>query len=142
MKQILLLLFAALLLIDAGCKKKDGSTPQATGARQQQMEREKQDYTDRTQKKLDEANRRIAELEARKKEASGSRRTDIQVQIDDLKKKELNLRENLDRIKSAGLEAWDDLKPRLKGALDDLTQGLTKAISQFRFSGPTSAPSR
>ena len=36
---------------------------------------------------------------------------------------------NLEDIKTAGKEAWADLKPRLKAALDDLTQGLRNAIS-------------
>jgi predicted nucleic acid-binding Zn-ribbon protein len=105
------------------------------------MDPDRERFYRETQARLDELSRQIAELKQQSREASRDRQGQYQDTIDRLQKREVDLRENLEQIKTAGKEAWADLKPRLKSALDDLTQGLGNAISEFKFSKPKAQPS-
>lgn len=149
MKQILPLLLMAAMILCVGCKREEpsarsrnGGTGEDPEARRARVEREKDELLQETREKLAEADRRIAELEAKAKDAPHEERREYRKEIDNLRQKEISLRDNLETIKNAGLDAWEDLKPRLRSALNELTAGLARAITQFRFSGPTPGPSR
>jgi hypothetical protein len=133
MKKMAVLFIIAAVFLCPGCKKEESSPQQKDGSA---MDVERERFYRETQARLDDLNRQIAELKQQGKEVSRDQQSHYQIEIDRLQKKEIDLRENLEQIKTAGKEAWADLKPRLKSALDDLTQGLGNAISEFKFSKP------
>jgi hypothetical protein len=139
MKTIAILFIITAVFLCPGCKR--GETPSKSNDGST-MDAEREQFYNDVQARLDDLNRKIEELKRQKDQVAGDQKIRYRRQIVRLEKKEVDLRENLEEIKTAGKEAWADLKPRLKSALDDLTQGLGNAISEFKFSKPQSPPSR
>jgi|WetSurMetagenome_2_1015567.scaffolds.fasta_scaffold1353814_1 TolA-binding protein len=139
MKVLAILFVITAVFLCPGCKK--GEAPPKTNDGST-MDAEREQFYNDVQARLDDLNQKIEELKRKRDQVAGHQQRHYQRQIVKLEKKEVDLRENLEEIKTAGKAAWADLKPRLKSALDDLTQGLGNAISEFKFSKPQSPPSK
>jgi hypothetical protein len=147
MKFLFILCLVGSFLFFEGCKKetsppeqKEGGTQEDSQVRERRMEREKDEMYRRMKEQLDRTDRKIEELKAEAKKSGKYDDPKFRDRIDRLEKKEINIRVNVDKIKNASLAAWEDLKPRVAGALDDLFDGVEKAISEFRFSQRKSPP--
>ncbi len=143
-------LFFAVVLF-TGCAReetppdqKDGSTESLDDykTRRLKMEKEKNDLYRQMKEQLDRTQRELDELKADARKSGKYKNPDYRQRIDNLQQKEFNLRDDLEKIKNASLVTWEDLKPRLRAALDDLVGGLQDAISEFRFSRPSPQPDR
>lgn len=139
MKWLALSVILTSILFLPGCRK-DDTDRQRDGSGADQAERDR--FYRQVQTKLDDLSRQIDDLKRESHHVAADQRPHYQRQIDRLEKREIDLRANLEQIKTAGKEAWADLKPRLQSALNELTQGLTNAISEFKFSSPSTAPVR
>jgi len=88
-------------------------------------------YVEKMKAKLDEWNADIAKLEAkaRQKEADAQKR--YQERIASLKEKRKAVEEELDKLRRAGSDAWEDLKAGFEMAADSLGEALRSARSRF-----------
>lgn len=62
------------------------------------------------------------------KEARGK----LQVQIEELRKRQETARARLQDLSRSGGETWDDLRGRAEGALEELRKGIEQAVSRLR----------
>lgn len=88
-------------------------------------------YVEKMKTKLDEWNADIAKLEAtaRQKEADTQKR--YQERIAALKVRRHAVEEDLDKLRRAGSDAWEDLKDGFEMAADSLGEALRSARSRF-----------
>jgi predicted nucleic acid-binding Zn-ribbon protein len=82
--------------------------------------------------KLDEWNAEIAKLEAKSKSAEADVQARYKEQMDALKHQRQQVEQNLEKIRTAGNNAWEDLKAGLDLAADALGEALRSAQSRFR----------
>jgi len=130
-------------VILGGCKKETEPSKERDGgietkedyeAKRLRMEREKDEVYKKMKEQLDRTQEQIDELKAEAKKTGKDKDPEFRERVERLEKKEIDIRANVEKIKNASLAAWEDLKPRVGQALDDLFDGVESAINEFRFS--------
>jgi DNA repair exonuclease SbcCD ATPase subunit len=81
--------------------------------------------------KLEQAQARLDLLKARAREADADTRLRINKEIDDIKERRADLERRMDELKSAGGDAWDDVKAGLDEGWQALSRALDQATSRF-----------
>lgn len=111
-------------------KKKGKEALETTSA---YLKEQKDAYMNELDKKLDEYDKQIDEI---KKQAESQMTDDekekFQKKLDDLQNKRKELERKIEKLKTAGNEAWKDMKPGIDGAVKDLDKAYDKAIKKFR----------
>lgn len=93
---------------------------------------EKRDaYVQKMKAKLDEWNADIAKLEAKARQKDAEAREDVEGRIEELKAKRKTVEDDLDKLRQAGSDAWEDLKAGFEMAADSLGESLRSARSRF-----------
>ena len=93
---------------------------------------DKDAYRQRAEAKLKEWNARIDLLKAKAEQADAEGRIEYSRQVQELKKKEGQVREKLEQMKTAGGNAWQDLKSGVEEAIVDLKGAVDRAYAQFK----------
>ena len=88
-------------------------------------------YVNKIKAKLDEWNAEIDKLEAKSRKKEAETRVAYQERIDDLKEKRRSAGKELEKLQSAGKDAWEDLKKGVEGASKALSDALQSAKSKF-----------
>ena len=84
------------------------------------------------EEELKELNARLDILEAKVEKATAGKKSELRRQIEELKKKRDILREKLDRYKTAGEGAWQDIKAGVEKAARELRNALEVASKRFQ----------
>ncbi|MCD4785715.1 MAG: hypothetical protein K8T10_17980 [Candidatus Eremiobacteraeota bacterium] len=97
------------------------------------LKEQKDIYLDELGKKLDEYDKQIDEI----KKQTESQMTDdekekFQKKMEDLQNKRKELEDKIEKLKVAGKEAWQDLKPGIDEAVKDLDKSYDKALKEFQ----------
>jgi chromosome segregation ATPase len=88
-------------------------------------------YVEKMKAKLDEWNADIAKLEARARQKETDAQKRYQERIASIKEKRNAVEEDLDKLRRAGSDAWEDLKTGFEMAADSLGEALRSARSRF-----------
>jgi predicted nuclease with TOPRIM domain len=88
-------------------------------------------YVEKMKAKLDEWNAEIDKLEARSRQVEADAKKVYQKQIESIKEKRRETRENFDKMRQAGEGAWQDLKAGVENAAASLGEAIRSAQSRF-----------
>jgi predicted nuclease with TOPRIM domain len=88
-------------------------------------------YVETMKAKLDEWNAEIDKLEAKSRQKEADARKAYEKQIESIKEKRRATRENLDEMRQAGENAWQDLKAGVEMAATSLGEAIRSAQSRF-----------
>lgn len=88
-------------------------------------------YVEKMKAKLDEWNAEIDKLETKSRQKEADAREAYEKQIESIKEKRQATRENLDQIREAGENAWQDLKAGFENAAASLGEAIRSAQSRF-----------
>lgn len=137
--------FAALTVwMAAGCGPSDQTADKITSDEVKQEIREAADATAsltrqemdafivQMEAQLNNFDERIARLRSRAETLSGVARESADRKIDTLIKKRDKAYQRLRSLKSAGSDAWDDLKSGLQSAMFELNRAMKEAADEFR----------
>lgn len=89
-------------------------------------------YVKKVQAQLDEWDAEIKKLKARADKASAQAELEYRKQLDTLKSKRKKAGDKLSELKSAGDDAWEDVKEGLETATDTLGTALKSAAARFK----------
>lgn len=88
-------------------------------------------YLEKLHAKLDEWNAEIDKLKAKLDAAGAEKRVEYQEQIQNLKQKQKEVEQKMATIRSAGGDAWEDLKKGVESAWDAMESAMKAAKSRF-----------
>lgn len=88
-------------------------------------------YVEKMKAKLDEWNDQIDKLEAKSRQKEADARQAYEKQIESIKEKRRAAKENLDNMRQAGENAWEDLKAGVESAAASLGEAIRSAQSRF-----------
>ncbi len=80
---------------------------------------------------LNELQPKIAELQKKAGAASGEARKDMQKAIQDLEKKKIEARKQLEEVNESTSSAWSTLKDGMTAAVEDLKKSYQEAVSKL-----------
>jgi septal ring factor EnvC (AmiA/AmiB activator) len=89
-------------------------------------------YVKKMKAKLDEWNAEIAKLEAQARKQEADTQLKLEEQIESLKKKRQSTEDDLDKLRQAGGNAWEDLKTGVENAASSLGDAIRSATSRFK----------
>lgn len=89
-------------------------------------------YAKKIEAKLEQWSAELDGLKARAKEADADARIELNNEIDNLKVKKRAAEDKLQEFRSAGEDAWEDLKHGMEGALAALDKAVSSARSRFK----------
>ncbi len=92
----------------------------------------KDEYVQKMQGVVDELNRKLVDLKARAESASAEARTRLQPQIDELRRQADALQTQLEKVKAASPEIWNDVKTGVRDAFEDLQKAFEKARERVK----------
>jgi chromosome segregation ATPase len=139
-----MLVLGSVMLVAAGCGDSNTTTSEVTGedvrkeaaeaveATAQYTRQEMATFTAQVEDKLQTADRKMDELQAKARELQGEARQSIDQEIQELKVKRDKASSQLAELKSASANAWDDMKAGMQAALNDLDRSLEEATAKFR----------
>lgn len=126
-------LLATVLLLWIPCQSQ-GASP----AQQENGEREtasqKDRYQDKTEARLQQLKRRIADLNAKAAPQAKAARKELDRQIAQLDERCAVLQQRLDKLKNTSQEAWRDAKPDIDAAMKNLEAAYQRAAADFNRS--------
>jgi hypothetical protein len=93
---------------------------------------QKEAYQERLESVLDDLHDRIDQLNERAKGQGREASRELNERVQELRKQEGVVRRQLDRVKSASADSWDEIKKGAAAALQDLQTGLERAIDRFK----------
>ncbi|MDP2689063.1 MAG: hypothetical protein Q8P48_03010 [Deltaproteobacteria bacterium] len=142
-------LVLALASFSAGCKKGERMEEKAgerqTGMMEQQERTQAPEgapaeetkeaasaYQQTAEKKLDEFEARIEEIEQSAGKAGGEAREDLRSMVEDLNKKKDRAEDELAELKAAGMERWEEAKERLQTTMDEIEKGINEALASVK----------
>lgn len=88
-------------------------------------------YVEKIKAKLDEWNADIAKLEAKARQQEADTQIKLMERIETLKKKRKSTEDDLDKLRQAGDNAWQDLKTGVENAAASLGDAIKSAKSRF-----------
>lgn len=94
--------------------------------------RQKDEYQKKLESLLEDVDGRLEDLRDRAEDVGAEARKELAREIELLRQKQQVIRDRLAKVKSAGADAWDDIKAGIGDALDDLQQAFERARSRFR----------
>jgi cytochrome c556 len=139
-----MLVLGSVMLVAAGCGDSNTTTSEVTGedvrkeageaveATAQYTKQEMETFTAQVEDKLQTADRKMDELQAKARELQGEARQSIDQEIQELKVKRDKASSQLAELKSASANAWDDMKAGMQAALNELDRSLEEATAKFR----------
>jgi phage tail tape-measure protein len=89
-------------------------------------------YVKKIKAKLDEWNAEIAKLEAQARKQEADTQLKLEEQIESLKKKRQSTEDDLDKLRQAGSNAWEDLKTGVENAASSSGDAIRSAQSRFK----------
>ncbi|MFO7714453.1 hypothetical protein [Desulfosarcina sp.] len=89
-------------------------------------------YVKKMKAKLDEWNAEIAKLEAKARQHKADAQMNYEEQIESLKNKRKSTERDLDKLRQAGGNAWEDLKTGVENAASSLKDAIRSAQSRFK----------
>jgi len=95
------------------------------------MSVKKDAYVDKLKARLDEWNADIEKLVTKAAQAEAEAKIEYQNQLDDLRAKRDDFRDNLLAVQNAGDGAWEDFKEGLENSWEILKMSFNKAKSEF-----------
>ena len=96
------------------------------------MGEKRDEYVEKLKSKIDDWNRDIDKLQAKADQMAADTRVKYQKQIADLKAKQKEVKDNMDKLQKAGAEAWVDLKAGMNSAWKALGESVKSAKSKFK----------
>ncbi len=135
--------FMAVLLVSAGCHKKDENqldkalstvqlgAQQGVNALQNMVADTKVDYQKSTQQKLDQVSASIDDLKKKAETADGQAQAGLRQSVTDLQKQRDDLQAKLDSLKNSTADAWKDMTSGIDQSLGDLQKASDRAAAQF-----------
>ena len=130
MSRYLLPMLMGVSALVAGCEKQEPpkvtakevekKVTEAAGAAADYAKQEKDEYVARAQKAVDEAKAEIDELKAGARKAGAGAKRKLQRQIEAMEARCKLAEQKLGELRSAGGEAWKDLKSGVDKAIEDL----------------------
>lgn len=91
----------------------------------------KQAYEKKVQAQLDEWSAEMNKLKAKAEQADADARLELNDEIDELEAKRKAAEEKFEELKSAGDDAWEDVKQGIDVATGALGSSLRSAMSRF-----------
>ena len=95
-------------------------------------DREREDYMNEAQAKLDELDRNVKNLKTKARTVTGKAKLELERQIDEMERKLTEVRHKLKELGSASGEAWKELKAGMDSALDELSKAYGRALAYFQ----------
>jgi uncharacterized coiled-coil DUF342 family protein len=92
----------------------------------------KQVYQQKMDARLREWQAKIDELKARADQAGAEQKLEYYEQIESLRARQQKAREQLDELRSAGEDAWEDVKAGVELAWQDLQDAFQRAAAKFK----------
>ncbi|ULQ47042.1 hypothetical protein JN531_001865 [Flagellatimonas centrodinii] len=89
-------------------------------------------YIQKFEAQLDAWKADINKLRARADDASAEAKLDLLDQLDRLRARRDDARDQLDELRKAGEDNWEQLKTRSEQAWADLSSGIKDALERFR----------
>lgn len=144
-----LFLVTALAIFLPGCGGSgEGNTPEKTtevtreDVKQESTEalrttqafvvQRKEEYEKRIEAELDEFGSRIEQLKAKAQDAETEAKKEVNNAIEELRRKEKAIRNNLEQLKDQGAETWKEMKASIDGALEDLERSYERALARLQ----------
>jgi TolA-binding protein len=94
-------------------------------------QQKKQEYQKQIEDELSDLDRQIEKLKAQANEAQAEARAKLQAEIAGLEQKKAAARKELDRVKAASAEAWEDMKEGVNAAMENLRKAYQQARTRF-----------
>ncbi|MGD2128937.1 MAG: hypothetical protein PVJ33_01230 [Lysobacterales bacterium] len=91
----------------------------------------KEAHIEKFSARLDQVQAKIDLLKARAREADADTRIRLKKEIDDIKERRADLEKRVDELKTAGSDAWEDIRNGLDAGWQALSRALDKATSRF-----------
>ncbi len=88
---------------------------------------EKEEYQEAMGRYIDELSQKAAALKEKSKNASGKALEKINASLDKLKEKQDAAKESLKELKSSTASAWDKIKAKVQGTIEDFKQEVDQA---------------
>lgn len=92
---------------------------------------DKDAYREKAKARLDQWRAEIDKLQAKAAEASADTKIEYEKQLQALRDKQQEMRQQLDELGSASGDAWKDIKAGLDAAWDDLESSVKNARERF-----------
>jgi outer membrane biogenesis lipoprotein LolB len=89
---------------------------------------QKEEYQKKAESKLQEFDKEIAKLKVKAEKTSAEARVKLKKQVEDLQKKQDVARTKLDKLKTAGKDAWEVLKKDVDATLTDIEDFLKNLL--------------
>ncbi|MBN2578344.1 MAG: hypothetical protein JXB10_05075 [Pirellulales bacterium] len=93
---------------------------------------EKDKFVKTVREKIDGLRRKIDELKEKGKDLSGEAREKWQKTLEDLKQKQEDARQKLEKLQSAGGEAWQEMQQGVDAAWNDLQDACQNAAEELK----------
>ncbi len=93
--------------------------------------RQKEEYQQKVEAKLDTLAKRIATLQTQVERAGARGKAELNAMIAELHRKKEAARRHLEELKASSAEAWVDLKLAMETAMKDLEKGYERARARF-----------
>jgi ABC-type transporter Mla subunit MlaD len=111
-----------LVLMLFGCKPESSEqTPQA------QLE-----YQREVESTLNELDRSIAALQAKAETVAEENKAEFNAMLSDVQEKRAQARAQLEKLKKAGANAWQDMRAEIDETVEDLQDTYDRTISRFQ----------
>jgi len=91
----------------------------------------KEAYQEKAEAQLREWGAKIDELKAKADKAKAEAKIEYYEQIEELRSKQEAIQLKLQKLRESGGQAWEELKPGLEHAWNDLKISVEKAVSKF-----------
>jgi len=116
---------------EGSIEKVKEETKEALEAAKTYTLQQKQEYQKKMEAKLDEFDITIAQLKARAETATDEAKVKLDEQVQELQRKQEDARKKLDELKSAGADAWENLKSEMDAAIEDLANFIDELLPSF-----------
>jgi chorismate mutase len=126
-------LLPLVLLTWVSCTSQPANSGQGTSG-ESEAARQRSQYEEKAEAKLQELNRRIDELNAKAGPQAKSARKELDRQIAELDKRRAALQQQLAKLKNTSQQAWQDAKPGIDAAMSDLESAYQRAAADFKKS--------
>lgn len=91
----------------------------------------REEYIQSLHNKIDKWNMEIDRLSAQKDKVEANSRLELQKQINTLKQKRAEIKQQVDKISKSSTEAWEDLKIGIDSAWESMNEAVDSAVSRF-----------
>jgi len=135
----ILLVSALTLLVFAGCAEKEDTTAEdvkketkeAVETARAYTEEQRAKYMAEMMDKLESYEEQINELEMEARDTGDEARMAMEERLQTLRDKRDDMSERLDEMRSAGGDAWMEMKKGMDKAMDEMSKAYEKAAAEF-----------